>query len=67
MDTNDILNNPLLQYAIILGVLTILAGITFFSAVSVGLTSAVTMGVSLFGLVVVLWLFGPKGPLKTAG
>jgi uncharacterized membrane protein len=64
LNTNDILNNPLVTFAIILGVLTILAGISFFTAVSAGLTSAVTMGVSLFGLVVVLWLFGSKGPLK---
>jgi|WetSurMetagenome_2_1015567.scaffolds.fasta_scaffold466170_2 hypothetical protein len=64
MDTNTILNNPVINFAIILGVITILAGISFFSAASAGLTSAVTMGVSLIGLVVVLWLFGPQGPLK---
>jgi hypothetical protein len=64
MNTSDIINNPVISFAIILGVITILSGISFFSAASAGLTSAVTMGVSLIGLVVVLWLFGKKGPLN---
>ncbi len=64
VDTTDILGNPLVVFAIIMGVLSILAGISFFTDVSAGLDDAVTMGVSLFGLVTVLWLFGTKGPLK---
>ncbi len=60
----DIIGNPLVKWAIIAGVLTILATITFFTDVSAGLKSAVTMIASLFGLVVVLYLFGSKGPLK---
>ena len=58
------MNNPLVKWAIIAGVLTILAGITFFSAVSAGMTSAVTLIASLFGLIVILYLFGSKGPLS---
>lgn len=54
----------MVKFAIILGVITILSGISFFSAASAGLTSAVTTGVSLIGLVVVLWLFGRSGPLN---
>lgn len=65
MDSNDIIGNPIVKFAIILGVLTILSGITFFSAASAGLTAAVTTGVSLIGLVVVLWLFGANGPLHS--
>jgi len=54
----------LVKFAIILGVITILSTISFFSAASAGLTDAVTTGVSLLGLVVVLWLFGKKGPIS---
>ena len=60
----DLLNNPLVKWAILAGVLTILAGITFFSAVSTGLNDAVGYIADLFGLVVILYLFGHKGPLK---
>ena len=60
---NDIMDNPIVKWAIIAGVLTILAGIAFFAAVSTGINDAVTMIASLFGLVVILFLFGKKGPL----
>ena len=63
VNATDIVGNPLVQWAIIAGVLTILATISFFSAVSTGLTDAVTLIASLFGLIVVLYLFGSKGPL----
>ncbi len=52
-----------MKWAIIAGVLTILAGITFFAAVATGMTDAVALIADLFGLVVVLYLFGRKGPL----
>lgn len=65
VNATDIVGNPLVQWAIIAGVLTILAGITFFAAVSTGLTDAVTLIASLFGLIVVLYLFGSKGPLHS--
>lgn len=61
---NDIINNPIVKWAIIAGVLTILAGITFFAAVTTGINDAVAMIADLFGLVVVLFLFGKKGPLN---
>jgi len=64
---NDILSNPLVKFAIILGVLGVLAGITFFDAFSTDLTAAVTTGAGLIGLVVILWLFGPSGPVSKAG
>lgn len=63
--TNDIIGNKLVAFAIILGVLSLLSGISFFTDASAGLDDAVTTGVSLFGLVVVLWLFGREGPLKS--
>lgn len=50
----DIMSNPIVKWAIIAGVLTILATISFFAAVSTGITDAVTMIASLFGLVVIL-------------
>lgn len=61
---NDIISNPIVKWAIIAGVLTILAGITFFAAVTTGINDAVAMIADLFGLVVVLFLFGRKGPLN---
>lgn len=61
---NDILGNPLVKFAIILGVLMVLSGISFFSAFSAQLAAAVTTGAGLIGLVVILWLFGPDGPIK---
>ena len=59
-----ILDNPLVEFAIILGVLAVLAGIAFFTDLSAGLDDAVTMGAELMSLVAVLWIFGPKGPLS---
>ena len=53
-----------MKWAIIAGVLTILAGISFFAAVSAGITDAVVLIADLFGLVVILFLFGAKGPLR---
>jgi len=64
VNTKDLIDNPLVKWAIIAGVLTILAAIPFFAAVTTGMTDAVTMIASLFGLVVVLYLFGSNGPLK---
>lgn len=61
---NDILENPLVKYAIILGVIAVLAGISFFTSFSADLSAAVTTGSGLIGLVVILWLFGPKGPVS---
>jgi hypothetical protein len=61
---NDILGNPLVKFAIILGVLIVLAGIPFFTTFSTELTAAVTTGAGLIGLVVILWLFGPAGPVS---
>lgn len=57
------MDNPLVKWAIIAGVLTILAGITFFAAVSTGMNDAVALIADLFGLIVILFLFGKKGPL----
>lgn len=64
VDAHDLIDNPVVKWAIIAGVLTILAGITFFAAVATGLTDAVTLIASLFGLIVILYLFGKSGPLK---
>ena len=61
---NDVIDNPLVKWAIIAGVVTILATITFFAAVSTGLINAVVLIASLFPLIVVLYLFGKDGPLS---
>jgi hypothetical protein len=63
VNASDLIDNPIVKWAIIAGVLTILAGITFFAAVETGINDAVTLIASLFGLVVILYLFGSKGPL----
>lgn len=60
---SDIADNPMVKWAVIAGVLTILAGIAFFTDVSAGLTDAVGLIADLFMLIVILYLFGRKGPL----
>jgi len=60
----NILENPMVAVAILGGILNILAGISYFTSFSAGLTGAVTLLASLFDVVVVIWIFGPKGPLR---
>ena len=65
--TTDIVNNPLVKWAIIAGVLAILVGIGFFAGVSAGLQDAIDLIADIFPLIAILYVFGPWGPLGKGG
>jgi hypothetical protein len=59
--TKDILGNPMVQVALALVVILVIASLTFTAAISGALTAAAVTVVGLFGLVGLVWVLKKVG------
>jgi len=60
---SGILENKIVQYVLVLGVLALISTLPFLSGVAAQIIAGVTMGAGFIGLAFLLWLFSSKGPM----
>ena len=58
-----ILDNKIVQYVLVLGVLALIATLPFLSGIATQIVAGVAMGAGFIGFAFLLWLFSEAGPL----